>query len=1349
MPARSETIRRARFLPLAIAALALSSLPLLGQEISRERTAERVRDINRRLKREGAGWRAGNVSPVYPTPEQSRLLFPPIPHLSEEARATLPVIRAAGTETFPLVWDWREMNGVTPVKHQFRPHGCDTCYEYCGSCYAFAACAQLESFIKIYDGREEDLSEQQILSCRSEPKAPGGPGGCYGGDATLAYNDFLDPGAVAETCMVYEADHTIPCADHGCAVHGRISGYSIVEADESSLKLALMSGPVWIDMYSCDDFKYFYTGGSYTYPPGVAGVPNHAMLCVGWNDTLSVCDSTGCETIGSWIVKNSWGASWGYAGYGYIRYGTPSFAEDAFQIHYTPGPVSQLFVQAPDGGQVWGAGSRHKILWRSTGLAVDHFELGRISGGDYRLIDGAVAPDAREYLWTPDAAAIGDCIVTVRARGPADELLGSDSGDGPLSVLEPRTAWDARGLRVCQGDASQLAPLIACDHLGGSIVLWRDARYGNPAIFAQRFDGAGNAIWNPSGVCLTAWSDFRSGVRAAYDGAGGVFAVWENTRQVPGETGTDIHAQHVGSNGAPLPHEIVISSPAGTQQKPQIVADGAGGAYVVWEDASSGGGDIYLRKINSGGGSVWERDIGVGATPDVQTRPQIAEDGAGGAIVAWIDGRFHDEYLFAQRVLASGEIAWAANGVAVSRATGILASFKIVPDRRGGALIAWMDRQGGAGLQPRAQRIGSDGRAAWNATGVPICPVALDPRNLVIAPDEFGGLIAAWDDARGEWVGQVYHPVMDIETVERQGDIYAQRVTADGRIAWAAGGVAVTSLPKDQADPCITNDGAGGAIIVWSDKRDSRWLDAGDLKIPTDEKNYDIFAQRIDSAGNVLWHENGEPACGDVSGQFHPAVTAEHGSAVYVAWEDSLEATNRIYIQRIEGDYAMHRCTVAASVRRKGSWYPASDVILTGCPRGDHSDTLRIACDFHDADMAGIPFVSPSEIELIPDRGGLAFGDSANSGTPGTPENGYTVTLTRCRFSGCAGCPGGDCALGGHPSLRFTLTYRGALIGYVENVRIRSVDARGDGVVSALTNEGLGSSFGRSSIDPSYKPCYDFNGDGRVNSADLSMIAAHYGHGAPERLALTRPARSAAAAPGLKFVARRTGGSEEAGGLAVTIVLENARGISSLILALDRSSPRLAYKRWIPSANPVAVFPAATAVRDGKPLLCVAGYGLRTLDEAGIDMGTVEFAVTGADTLGNGAGIDWASELRVAFCDYVDVEGRVGSMAGVEYEETPADIPDNLLACYPNPFNPKTTIAYSIHEQGAVTLRIYAVSGRLVKILVDAVQTPRVAGYTIEWDGRNNAGASVASGVYLCRITARNFSETRKLVLLR
>lgn len=86
---------------------------------------------------------------------------------------------------------------------------------------------------------------------------------------------------------------------------------------------------------------------------------------------------------------------------------------------------------------------------------------------------------------------------------------------------------------------------------------------------------------------------------------------------------------------------------------------------------------------------------------------------------------------------------------------------------------------------------------------------------------------------------------------------------------------------------------------------------------------------------------------------------------------------------------------------------------------------------------------------------------------------------------------------------------------------------------------------------------------------------------------------------------------------------------------------------------------------------------------------------------------------------------------------------------YPNPFNPVTTIRYSISKKGYVSLKIYDVSGLLVKTLVGETQSPRSTGYSVTWDGRNDDGNPVTSGIYFCKMATTNFSQTRKMIILK
>ena len=84
---------------------------------------------------------------------------------------------------------------------------------------------------------------------------------------------------------------------------------------------------------------------------------------------------------------------------------------------------------------------------------------------------------------------------------------------------------------------------------------------------------------------------------------------------------------------------------------------------------------------------------------------------------------------------------------------------------------------------------------------------------------------------------------------------------------------------------------------------------------------------------------------------------------------------------------------------------------------------------------------------------------------------------------------------------------------------------------------------------------------------------------------------------------------------------------------------------------------------------------------------------------------------------------------------------------YPNPFNPNTTIEFAVTEKSDVKLTIYNVLGEQVRALVSSSVLPGT--YRVEWDGKNEAGQAVASGVYLYRLTAGNFAQTKKMMLMK
>ena len=114
-------------------------------------------------------------------------------------------------------------------------------------------------------------------------------------------------------------------------------------------------------------------------------------------------------------------------------------------------------------------------------------------------------------------------------------------------------------------------------------------------------------------------------------------------------------------------------------------------------------------------------------------------------------------------------------------------------------------------------------------------------------------------------------------------------------------------------------------------------------------------------------------------------------------------------------------------------------------------------------------------------------------------------------------------------------------------------------------------------------------------------------------------------------------------------------------------------------------------------------------------------------------------------------------MGAYEFQGPPTGIDDDpvlplpkhtaVRSVYPNPFNPSVTVEFDLDRQRNVQIAIYDVSGRLVRRLLDEVRSPGT--YKVRWNGRSDAGSSVATGVYFLRVQSEGWSVHRKIILLK
>ncbi|XP_005401004.1 PREDICTED: cathepsin O isoform X2 [Chinchilla lanigera] len=212
------------------------------------------------------------------------------PRYSAEVRTSIP------STSLPLRFDWREKHVVTQVRNQ----------QTCGGCWAFSVVGAVESAWAIRGEPLEDLSAQQVIDCSYNNF------GCNGGSplSALSWLNKTRVKLVRDSEYPFKAQNGLcryfSSSQPGFSIRDYVA-YDFSDQEDAMAQALLLSGPlvVIVDAVSWQD----YLGGVIQHHCS-SGKANHAVLVTGF-------DQTGSTPY--WIVRNSWGSSWGAEGYAYVK----------------------------------------------------------------------------------------------------------------------------------------------------------------------------------------------------------------------------------------------------------------------------------------------------------------------------------------------------------------------------------------------------------------------------------------------------------------------------------------------------------------------------------------------------------------------------------------------------------------------------------------------------------------------------------------------------------------------------------------------------------------------------------------------------------------------------------------------------------------------------------------------------------------------------------------------------------------------------------------------------------------------------------------------------------------------
>jgi hypothetical protein len=778
------------------------------------------------------------------------------------------------------------------------------------------------------------------------------------------------------------------------------------------------------------------------------------------------------------------------------------------------------------------------------------------------------------------------------------------------------------------------------------------------------------------------------------------------------------------------PDGVAVSVAPNDRSVPSIVSDGAGGAIMAWRDHRSAPlYDVYAQRVDASGVPLWTAN-GVAictGTADSNSPAVIVTDGAGGAIVTWSDNRngITNEDVYAQRVDASGVVQWTANGVPVGAFTNNQLYPTMMADGAGGAIIAWWDLRNGNNYDTYAQRINASGAVQWTPNGVALCTVFYDQINQTLVSDGTGGAIVTWEDHRNNlydiyaqrvnasgavlWTaGGIplcvatalqYNPMIVSDAGggaivtwydQRAGnsDIYAQRVNSSGATQWPANGVALCALAQDQVFPTLVTDGAGGAIVTWYDYRSGT--------------SYDIYAQRVTASGALQWAANGVPLCTAPNGQDTPTIVSDGAGGAVVAWEDGRSGNYDIYAQRIDGSGAVQ--------------WAANGVAL--CTAINNQFTSPIV-----SDGAGGAIMT-----WYDNRSGLA--------------NIYAQ--------------------------RVDMTY--GYWGHPEPIVTSVADIPHDQGGKVALN------WTASGRDHPVPATIDFY------SVWRAVDTAPLGTSANEEIAVTPLERvTAGTAPGVRTIlpgspyywelvgtqaAYRLPRYSFSAATRADSLAGNAGNEFFMVTAHDRTDPHIAFSSNAVSGHSVDnLAPSAPlyliAQRVGSDVHLkwnrvrvpdLKDYSIYRKPSSGVTPVPVNFLVSANDTVLTDAGAPTSALYYIVTAYDVHAnQSKPSNEASVSGATGAGNLPPiaalTVLQNHPNPFTGTTQLDIGLPANADVRIEMYDVAGRKVREQTLAAQ--KSGWRSVAFDGRDDRGRPLASGVYFYRVHAGSETVTRKIVIAR
>lgn len=900
----------------------------------------------------------------------------------------------------------------------------------------------------------------------------------------------------------------------------------------------------------------------------------------------------------------------------------------------------------------------------------------------------------------------------------------SDDLDGNVYAQKINNAgqllWPAGGKPICTRPGIQISLNMEADNDGGAFILWVDSRNPSKDIFGQRVSSSGDPLWIVDGIAIASGEGDEVQNTMLPDGQGGMMIGY--THNFNGAE--DIYVKRYLSDGTfawnePLP----LCVETGNQSGVRMAAMNNGEFIFTWQDQRNPDWDIYAQKVNLTGQMLWPAGTTVysdqnQATPRKQDNPRILKTSDNCAVIVWEDYRSGstNSDLYVQKMSVDGAKLWAQDGIALSTAAFSQIGARLAADSNGGCFIVWDDYRNGNTPNDDiyAQHLDSNGLALWDADGKAIC-TAPNGQNGGLVKYSGSNVFINWMDIRNGSVG-IYYQVLNNAGV-------AQLETNGKLVFWGLSG----DTPKDNYQ--ILNR-SNDIAIIW---QDTRFANDG----------YRIFMQFVNPDGSVDLETNGRPVTIGVDGkQLLPNAIVTPDDHIAIVWEDTRGDNPKVFAQLIDpagnrlwGDGGME-ITNASPLRQKDTFISY------------HDGSYYIGWS------NSVPVGSTNYYHV--------YGQRIQNGQKMWGADGKVISVLP------ANAQNSECTL--YSVLEnYYVWHRVDTTTFLYTIWAKKVDANGD-AATGWPNGGLQLSTYDDWDTVQYHPVAARTPEGlfvmwKDKRTDFTLN--YWGqHVSDSGTRLWNPLGVSLAENNREQEAADI--SVNSSGITFTWC-ENINGIED-IFAHKYSFEGMPL--WgslgyaVVQKDSVQSHPTLSSFSNGHSIIAWADFWG---DESDI---YYKYITGSGEVLGDPIGMILCNvakkqyqplsvilndEAYVIWADgrssgKTEILGLYMQKMNSSVSNIDVNIPSlsslELRQNHPNPFNPSTTISFALkNSTKQAELNIYNLKGQLVKNLHKG--SLNSGNHSLVWDGKDNAGNLVSSGVYFYRLSDGVSTQQRKMVMMK